>query len=293
MFQGSIVALVTPFRDGAVDEAAFRALIERQISAGTDGLVPCGTTGESTTLSHDEHRRVVSLCIETAAGRVPVIAGTGSNCTDEAVELTRHAKEAGAAAALIVAPYYNKPTQEGLFRHYQTIHDAVGLPIIVYNIPGRCGVDIAVETMVRLAALPNIVAVKDATQDLARPLVTRLRGGGRLAQLSGEYATALPFLAAGGQGCISVTANVAPEPCAALQDAWQRRDIDTALALQQQLMPLHAALFCETNPAPAKYALSLLGLCQPDVRLPLVELSEVSKAKVADALAAAGLKPAA
>ncbi|HYN39910.1 MAG TPA: 4-hydroxy-tetrahydrodipicolinate synthase, partial [Rhodospirillales bacterium] len=256
MFRGSIVALITPFKDGAFDEPAFRALVDWHIDAGTDGLVPCGTTGESPTLSHAEHRQVVEVCIDAAAGRVPVIAGTGSNSTAEAIELTRHARQAGAAAALVVTPYYNKPTQDGLFRHYQAIVDAVDLPVIIYNIPPRSVIDMTVETMARLAKLPNIAGVKDATADLTRPIRTRLAIGPGFCQLSGEDGTALPFLAAGGHGCISVTANVAPALCAQMQRAWRDGDLATAMALQDRLMPLHGALFCESNPGPVKYAAS-------------------------------------
>ena len=289
MFRGSIVALITPFRDGGVDESAYRALIEWQINEGTEALVPCGTTGESPTLDHAEHKRVVEVCIEAAAGRVPVIAGSGSNSTAEAIELTRHAKDAGAAAALVVTPYYNKPTQEGLFRHYQAIAESVDLPIIIYNIPPRSVIDMSVETMARLAKLPNIIGVKDATADLTRPIRTRLAAGPDFCQLSGEDGTALPFLAAGGHGCISVTANIAPARCAEMQRAWRRGDLATAMAMQDKLMPLHAALFCESNPAPVKYAASLLGRCSPETRLPLAPLSEVSKETVRRAMTAVGL----
>lgn len=289
MFAGSIVALITPFENGAVDEEAYRALIEWHIEQGTDGLVPCGTTGESPTLSHDEHKHVVELCVRTAAGRVPVIAGTGSNATDEAIELTRHAKQVGADAALVVTPYYNKPTQEGLYQHYRAIHDSVELPIIIYNIPARCVVDMTVETMARLAKLPNIVGVKDATQDLARPIRTRIAIGPDFCQLSGEDGTLLPFLAAGGHGCISVTANVAPALCADVQRAWRQGEVATAQGLHDRLMPLHGALFCETSPAPVKYAASLLGKCRSDVRLPLVGISEASKETVRQAMIHAGI----
>lgn len=289
MLRGSIVALITPFRDGAFDEAAYRALIEWHIDEGTEGIVPCGTTGESSTLSHAEHNRVIEVCVAAVRGRVPVIAGTGSNSTDEAIELTRHAKDAGADAALVVTPYYNKPTQEGLFQHYKAICDAVDLPVIIYNIPARCVVDMSVATMARLARLPNIVGVKDATQDLARPIRTRLAIGPKFCQLSGEDGTALPFLAAGGHGCISVTANVAPGLCAKMQAAWRDGDIATAAAISDRLTPVHAAMFCETNPAPVKYAASLLGKARADVRLPLVEIGDDSKALVHRALVEAGL----
>ena len=289
MFRGSIAALITPFRDGEFDESAYRALIDRQIEAGTAALVPCGTTGESPTLDHTEHKRVVEVCLDAAAGRVPVIAGTGSNSTAEAVDLTRHAKQAGAAAALIVTPYYNKPTQEGLYRHFAAIVAAVDIPIIIYNIPPRSVIDMSVDTMARLARLPQIIGVKDATADLTRPIRTRLAIGPEFCQLSGEDGTALPFLAAGGHGCISVTANVAPRLCADMQAAWRDADFATALALQDRLMPLHAALFCETNPAPVKYAASLLGLCQDDCRLPIAPLAEASREAVRKGLTSAGL----
>ena len=289
MFRGSIVALITPFKDGVFDEAAYRALIEWHIDEGTEGIVPCGTTGESSTLSHAEHQRVVEVCVAAVRGRVPVIAGTGSNATDEAIQLTRHAKTAGADAALVVTPYYNKPTQEGLYQHYKAICDAVDLPIIIYNIPARCVVDMSVATMARLAELPNIVGVKDATQDLGRPIRTRLAIGPQFCQLSGEDGTALPFLAAGGHGCISVTANVAPRLCAQMQQAWRAGDVATASAISDRLTPLHAAMFCETNPSPVKFAASLLGKVRPGVRLPLVEISEDNRAVVRRAMAGAGL----
>jgi 4-hydroxy-tetrahydrodipicolinate synthase len=293
MFQGSITALITPFRNGQVDEKAFQSFVDWQIKNGTKALVPCGTTGESPTLSHEEHMRVVELCIEAAARRVPVIAGTGSNSTDEAIHLTRHAKKAGADAALVVTPYYNKPTQEGLFQHFKAIHDAGGLPIIIYNIPGRCVIDMTVNTMARLAKLPNIVGVKDATQDLARPLATQLAIGPKFCQLSGEDATALPFLAQGGHGCISVTSNIAPRLCADMHEAWQRRDIETAMSINERLMPLHQALFCETSPGPVKYAASLLGFCSAETRMPLAEIAETSKERVKRALGQAQLAAAA
>jgi 4-hydroxy-tetrahydrodipicolinate synthase len=289
MFRGSIVALITPFRNGDFDESAYRALIDWQIDEGTEALVPCGTTGESPTLDHREHKRVVEVCIESAEGRVPVIAGTGSNSTAEAIELTRHAKQAGAAAALVVTPYYNKPTEEGLFRHYKAIVEAVDLPIIIYNIPPRSVIDMSVETMARLAKLPNIIGVKDATADLTRPIRTRLAVGNDFCQLSGEDGTAVPFLAAGGHGCISVTANVAPALCAEMQGAWRRGDLATVMALQDKLMPLHGALFCESNPGPVKYAASLLGRSSAETRLPLAPLSETSKETVRRAMTAVGL----
>jgi 4-hydroxy-tetrahydrodipicolinate synthase len=293
MFKGSFVALITPFKNGAVDRDAFQRLVDWQIKQGTHGLVPCGTTGESPTLSHDEHKLVVELCIEATAKRVPVIAGTGSNNTAHCIELARHAKKAGATAQLVVTPYYNKPTQEGMFQHYKALHDAVDLPIIIYNIPPRSVVDMSVDTMARLAKLPNIVGVKDATMDLARPLRTRLTCGDKFTILSGEDATALALLAQSGDGCISVTANVAPRLCADLHEAWQKGDFAKARAVNELLMPLHDALFCETSPAPVKYAASLLGLSSPDVRLPLVAASDNARARVSHAMAHVGMLKAA
>jgi 4-hydroxy-tetrahydrodipicolinate synthase len=289
MFSGSIVALITPFRNGAVDERGFRDFVEWQIGQGTHGLVPCGTTGESPTLSHAEHNRVVELCIETAKKRVPVIAGTGSNSTAEAIQLTRHAKEAGADAALVVCPYYNRPTQEGLYQHFKAINDAVDLPIIIYNIPIRSAVDMSVATMARLAKLPNIVGVKDATNDLARPLRTRQAIGAKFCMLSGEDVTALAFNAQGGVGCISVTANVAPRACADMQEAWAKGDTERARGINDRLAPLHDALFCETSPAPVKYGASLLGPTTPEVRLPLVPASPEAQEKMRQAMRSAGV----
>jgi 4-hydroxy-tetrahydrodipicolinate synthase len=289
MFKGSIVALLTPFRNGAVDESAFQDFVEWQIAQGTHGLVPCGTTGESPTLSHSEHKRVVALCVEAAKRRVPVIAGTGSNSTAEAIDFTRHAKSAGADAALIVCPYYNRPTQEGLYQHFKAIHDAVELPIIIYNIPIRTAVDMSVATMARLAKLANIVGVKDATNDLARPLRTRQAIGADFCMLSGEDVTALSFNAQGGVGCISVTANVAPRACADMQEAWQKGDIARATRINDRLAALHDALFVETSPAPVKYAASLLGKATPEVRPPLVAASAEAQAKVQQAMRVAGV----
>ncbi len=289
MFKGSLVALITPFRNGELDEKAFRDFVEWQIQEGTDGLVPVGTTGESPTLSHQEHMRVVELCIEVAKGRVPVMAGAGSNSTREAIALTQHAKKVGAAAALVVTPYYNKPTQEGLYQHYKAIHDAVDLPIIIYNIPGRSIVDMSVATMARLAKLPRIVGVKDATNDLARPMRTRIACGKDFCILSGEDATAIQLLAGGGHGCISVTANIAPRLCADMHRAWRAGDMAKVMDLQERLMPLHDAMFCETSPGPVKYAASLLGKCAAEARLPLCEIAETSKQRVKEAMAAAGL----
>ncbi|MEO3433054.1 4-hydroxy-tetrahydrodipicolinate synthase [Inquilinus sp. CAU 1745] len=289
MFHGSLVALITPFDGGAIDERGFQSFVEWQIAEGTDGLVPVGTTGESPTLSHDEHKRVIDLCVEVAKGRVPVIAGAGSNSTATAIEFTDHARKAGADAALIVTPYYNKPTQEGLYQHYKAIHDAVDIPIIIYNIPGRSVVDMTVETMARLAKLPNIVGVKDATNDLARPLRTRVEVGADFCQLSGEDATVTGFLAQGGHGCISVTANAAPRLCAEMHAAWSRGDLKTMGDIRDRLAPLHRALFLESSPSPVKYAASLLGKSGPAVRAPLVELGAATKDAVRDAMAHAGL----
>lgn len=289
MFKGSIVALITPFRDGKVDEEAFSALVDWHIGQGTHGLVPCGTTGESPTLSHEEHMRVVELCIEAAAGRVPVIAGTGSNNTQEALMLTRHAADMGADGALVVTPYYNKPTQAGLYAHFKALNDAVDIPILIYNIPGRSVIDMNVETMTGLSKLKNIVGVKDATADLARTSLQRLAMGTDFCQLSGEDATALGFNAHGGQGCISVTANVAPSLCSDFQTACLAGDFARGLEIQDRLTPLHDALFLESSPAPVKYAAGLLGLCRDEVRLPLVGVGETTQKAVREAMQVAGL----
>jgi 4-hydroxy-tetrahydrodipicolinate synthase len=287
--RGSITALVTPFRDGAVDEEAFRSHIDWQIENGTHGLVPVGTTGESPTLSHREHERVVEVCVEAVKGRVPVIAGAGSNSTAEAVAFSRHAEAVGADAVLIVTPYYNKPTQEGLYQHFKAINDAIGLPILIYNIPGRSVIDMSVDTMARLFELKNIVGVKDATANVARVSLQRQAMGPDFVQLSGEDATALGFMAHGGHGCISVTSNVAPRLCSEMQEACLAGDYGAALRVQDRLMPLHTALFVETNPAPAKFALSALGRMSDEVRLPMVPVSERTRATVRSALVHAGL----
>ncbi len=289
MFKGSITALITPFGNGQVDADAFKAFVEWQIEEGTNALVPCGTTGESPTLSHEEHMHVTELCIEAAAGRVPVIAGAGSNSTHEAINFAKHAKEAGADAILVVTPYYNKPTQEGMYRHFEAVHSATDLPLIIYNIPGRSIVDMSIDTMARLAELPNVVGVKDATADLTRPQLTRLAMGSEFCQLSGEDGTIVPYLAAGGHGCISVTSNVAPKLCSDMHTAWQSRDIDTVMDIQDRLMPLHKALFCEASPGPVKYAAKLLGKCSDELRLPLCEIADSSKAQVEGAMRHAGL----
>jgi 4-hydroxy-tetrahydrodipicolinate synthase len=290
MFKGSLVALITPMRpDGSVDEKAYAEFVDWQIKEGTDAVVPVGTTGESPTLSHDEHKRVVEIAIEVAKGRVPVIAGAGSNSTAEAIDLARHARKAGADATLIVTPYYNKPTQEGMYLHFKAIADAVDLPLIIYNIPPRSVVDMSVETMARLAKHKNIVGVKDATANLARPLHTKRACGDDFCQLSGEDHTAIAFLAAGGDGCISVTANVAPRLCAAMQDAWQEGRVKDAMAIQNRLVPLHDALFSETSPAPVKFAASLLGKTSEHCRLPLAPIMEGTRTKVRTAMTEVGL----
>jgi 4-hydroxy-tetrahydrodipicolinate synthase len=290
MFKGSLVALITPMRaDGAVDEVALERFVDWQINEGTHGVVPVGTTGESPTLSHEEHRRVVEITIAVAKGRVPVIAGAGSNSTAEAIALARHARQAGADAALVVTPYYNKPTQEGLFLHYIAIADVCDIPIIIYNIPGRSVVDMSVETMARLARHPNIVGVKDATANLARPLHTARACGTEFCQLSGEDHTAVSFLASGGVGCISVTGNVAPRLLSEMHTAWQDRRVDEAMSIQTRLVPLHDAMFCETSPGPVKYAASLLGHGTEHCRLPMAPIAEASKARVRAALTEVGL----
>ncbi len=290
MFKGSHVALITPMReDGAVDEKAYAEFVDWQIKEGTHAVVPVGTTGESPTLSHHEHRRVVEIAIEVAKGRIPVIAGAGSNSTEEAIALARHAKEAGADAALIVTPYYNKPTQEGMFLHFTAIADAVDLPIIIYNIPPRSVVDMSVETMARLAKHPNIIGVKDATANLTRPLHTRRACGDDFCQLSGEDHTALAFNVAGGVGCISVTANVAPRLCSEMQTAWMEGRVAEAVKIQNRLTPLHDALFAETSPGPVKFAASLLGKTSERCRLPLAPLMGPTRERVKAAMTEVGL----
>jgi 4-hydroxy-tetrahydrodipicolinate synthase len=289
MFKGSFTALITPFEGDGVDYDAFARLVEFQIQSGTHGLVPVGTTGESPTLSHEEHERVVETCIAAAKGRVPVIAGAGSNSTAEAVMLSRHAQKAGADAVLIVTPYYNKPTQEGLYQHFKAVNDAIEIPIIIYNIPGRSVIDMSVATMARLFELKNIVGVKDATASPVRASQQRAVLGPDFIQLSGEDGTALAFNAHGGHGCISVTSNIAPKLCSDFQNACIAGDYAKALELHDLLMPLHDALFVETNPVPVKYAASRLGLCKPETRLPLTPLSEASKARVDAALDKVGL----
>ncbi|MEK9794673.1 MAG: 4-hydroxy-tetrahydrodipicolinate synthase [Hyphomicrobiales bacterium] len=290
MFSGSITALVTPFnQDGSLDEDSFVKHINWQIENGTNGLVPVGTTGESPTLSHDEHKRVVELCVEVVKKRVPVIAGAGSNNTEEAIDFLEHASSVGADAGLIVTPYYNKPTQEGMYQHFKVLNDVSNIPLLIYNIPGRCIVDMSIETMTRLSKLKNIVGVKDATADLSRTSLQRHAIGKDFIQLSGEDMTALALMAHGGHGCISVTSNVAPKLCADFQKACLMKDYDNALELQDKLTPLHKALFIETSPGPVKYALSLLGFCNDVVRLPLVNISSDTKRAVKEAMEFAGL----
>ena len=288
-FRGSITAFVTPFKDDAFDEHAFADLIEWQIENGTNGFVPVGTTGESPTLSTEEHHRVVSACIKHVKGRVPVIAGAGSNSTLEALDFCIHAEKARADAVLVVTPYYNKPTQEGMYLHFKALNDAIGIPIIIYNIPARSVVDMSVETMARLYELKNIVGVKDATANLVRASVQRQVLGPDFIQLSGEDATALGFNAHGGQGCISVTSNVAPKLCSEMQKASLAGDYSTALAIHDRLMPLHQGLFVETSPAPVKFAMSVLGRMSEAVRLPLAPVNEGTKKIVQDAMRYAGL----
>ena len=289
-FAGSCTALVTPFKNGAVDADSFCKLVDFQIDNGTAGLVPVGTTGESPTLSHEEHDLVVELCIKQAAGRVPVIAGAGSNSTVEAVRLAEHAATAGADAVLIVSPYYNKPTQAGLYAHFAAVAAAVDVPVIVYDIPGRSIVRVNDDTLARLASdFANISGIKDATADLVRPTAVQNLLGNDFTQLSGEDATALPYLAAGGHGCISVTANIAPKLLSEMHAAWWAGDIKTAQTIHKKLLPLHDAMFCEASPGPVKYAAALLGICAAETRLPLCEIADSSKAQVKAGLVSAGL----
>jgi 4-hydroxy-tetrahydrodipicolinate synthase len=289
MFKGSLVALITPFRNGAVDETAFQEHVAWQLGQGTHGLVPIGTTGECPTLEEKEQERLIALTVEVAKGRAPVIPGTGFNSTAHTIHATKAAKKAGADAALIVCPYYNKPTQEGLYQHFKAVHDAVDIPIVIYNIPGRSVVDMSNATMSRLAKLPNIVGVKDATNDLARPLKMRVEIGADFCLLSGEDATAVAYLAQGGDGCISVTANVAPRLCAEMHEAWQKGDVATVRKINERLIPLHDALFAETSPAPVKFAASLLGRCTAEVRQPLWQIMPETQEKVRSAMRGAGL----
>jgi 4-hydroxy-tetrahydrodipicolinate synthase len=287
--KGVFTALITPFLNGEVDETAFVALIERQIAAGVHGLVPVGTTGEGATLGREEHKRATKLCIDAVAGRVPVIAGCGNNATADVIDLVAHAKEVGAAAALVVTPYYNRPSQEGLYRHYEAIVAAVDLPIVVYNVPTRTSVDISNDTLARLAKLPTIVGIKDATGDLPRASLQRLMCGPDWLMLSGDDPSALGYMAHGGHGCISVTANVAPQACARFYDACLTGDWTTALKLQDKLVRLHKALFLDASPAPTKFALAHLGLCAEEVRLPIAPCSDLVKPDILAAMAEAGV----
>ena len=290
MFKGSISALITPFKNGALDEAALARLVEWQIAEGIHGLVPVGTTGESPTLDYDEHKKVIDITVETSKKRVPVIAGTGSNSTDEAIELSRYAEKAGADAVLIVTPYYNKPTQEGLYQHFKAINDAINIPIVIYNIPGRSVVDMSVATMARcFKDLKNVAGVKDATANLARPSQQRAACGDKFIQLSGEDGTALGFMAHGGRGVISVASNVAPRLVSDMQNAMLAGDFKKALAMQDRLMPLFDVMFVETNPGPVKYAVSRLGICSAEMRLPMVSISDASKKAIDAVMADLGL----
>ena len=293
MFKGSNVALITPFKNNKLDEDAYVSLIHLHLKSGTSGLVPAGTTGESPTLSHEEHQRVIELCVKESNGKIPVIAGTGSNSTTEAISLTKFAEKSGADGALVVTPYYNKPTQEGLYQHYKAINDNCGIPIIIYNIPSRSVIDMSVDTMARLFELKNIVGVKDATGDLNRATEQKNKMGNEFILLTGEDGSAFEFNQRGGIGCISVTANVAPKLCADFQKASISKDkvelINKAKEINNKLMPLHKSLFLESNPSPIKFAVSLLGLCSEDVRLPLVKVTDPTKKSVKDAMISAGL----
>lgn len=283
-------ALVTPFDEDRVDFAALEGLVEWQISEGSHGLVPVGTTGESPTLSHEEHEEVVARVVKQVAGRVPVVAGAGSNNTAEAIRFTQHAASVGADAVLVVAPYYNKPNQEQMYRHFKAVHDSADIPIVLYNVPGRTIADIQVETVIRLAELPRVVGIKDASNDLSRPALTRIKTGPRFCQLSGEDCTSLAFNAVGGAGCISVTANVAPKMMAEMQEASLSGDFERAGQINDKLAPLHRALFLEPSPGPTKFALSLLGKCKNVLRSPIFPISAAGEAAVRDALAHAGIE---
>ena len=293
MFKGSIVAIITPFKKGKLDEDCYVSLIHHHLNNGTSGIVPAGTTGESPTLNHNEHKRVIELCVNECKGKIPVIAGTGSNSTEEAISLTKHAQKAGANAALVVTPYYNKPTQEGLYQHYKAINDSCDLPIIIYNIPPRSVIDMSVDTMARLFELKNIIGVKDATANLDRVDQQKKKMGENFLQLSGEDATALEFNLRGGKGCISVSANVAPKLCSEFQNAALSKNDENQMAKAKKindiLMPLHKSLFIESSPSPVKFAASLLKLCSEEVRLPLVTITNTTKEKVKSALKNANL----
>ncbi len=293
MFKGSIVALITPFKDSNLDEESFVSIIHYHLKNGTNGLVPGGTTGESPTISHDEHRKIIEICVKESNGKIPVIAGTGSNSTDEAIDLTKFSEKAGADAALVVTPYYNKPTQEGLYQHYKAINDNCGIPIIIYNIPPRSVVDMSVDTMARLFELKNIIGVKDATANLDRVTQQKNKMGDEFVQLSGEDGTALEFNLRGGNGCISVTANIAPKLCSEFQEASLAKNnnnlISKAKQINEKLLPLHNSLFIESIPSPVKYGGCLLGLCSEEVRLPLVKTTAPTKKIVKSAMSNAGL----
>ena len=289
MFFGSITALITPFNKGEIDYVSFQKIIEWSMEQGSHGFVPCGTTGESPTLSHDEHKNVVDVCIKIVDKRVPVIAGTGSNNTIEAIEFTKHAEESGADGALIVTPYYNKPTQEGLYLHYKKIAESTNLPIIIYNIPSRSIVDMSIETMVELSKIKNIIGVKDATNDLFRPLLTRTKIKKDFCYLSGEDGTALAYLIQGGNGCISVTANIAPKLCSELHNHWKNKEIDKALQINLKLAKIHHALFIESSPGPVKYAAELLNLCSAETRLPLAPIKDSTKLIIKKCMSEANL----
>jgi len=289
MFFGSIPALITPFHKSGVDYDSFQKIIEWSIEQGSHGFVPCGTTGESPTLSHDEHKEVVEACIKIVDKRIPVIAGTGSNNTIEAIEFTQHAEKLSADAALVVTPYYNKPTQEGLYLHYKKIAEKTKLPIIIYNIPGRSIVDMSIETMLKLSKINNIVGVKDATNDLFRPLLTRTKIKKDFCYLSGEDGTALAYLAQGGNGCISVTANIAPKLCSELQNHWKNKEIDKALQINLKLAKIHHALFIESSPGPVKYAAELLNLCSAETRLPIAPIQDSTKLIIKQCMTEANL----
>tara|TARA_Y100001970_G_C14117391_1_gene794386 strand:+ start:61 stop:933 length:873 start_codon:yes stop_codon:yes gene_type:complete len=284
MFKGSIPALITPFKNEKVDYSSFDKIIEWSLGEGSHGFVPCGTTGESPTLSHQEHKQVIEECIRIVDRRAPVIAGTGSNNTVEAIEFTKHAENAGADGALVVTPYYNKPTQDGLFQHFKKIAESTSLPIIIYNIPGRSIVDMTIDTMIKLSNIKNIVGVKDATNDLFRPLLTQVNMKKNFCYLSGEDGTALAFLAQGGNGCISVTANVVPKLCSELHNSWMNKDIDKATSINLKLAKLHNALFIESSPGPVKYAAELLNLCSSETRMPLAKIQDSTKKIVKDCL---------
>ncbi|MBF0138767.1 MAG: 4-hydroxy-tetrahydrodipicolinate synthase [Magnetococcales bacterium] len=289
MFKGVYTALITPFKDGGIDWDALGRLLDDQVEAGVSGVVPCGTTGESATLDHDEHRQVIQFCVERVQKRLHVVAGTGSNSTRESIALTRHARDVGADGALIITPYYNKPGQEGLVRHYTRIAEAVDIPIVLYNVPGRTAVDMTADTVIRLSQVKGIVAIKEATANMERAAVIHQRCGTAMTLLSGDDATFLPFLAVGGQGIISVTANIAPRLMVAVWQAWQQGDVGLARSRHEQLLDLNRILFCETNPIPVKAAAAMLGLCSEEIRLPLTPLAKDNQQRVRDVMGELGL----